>query len=67
MATKNIEQISVTIDCRQGIAFPRIDKDELNSVLQQYGQMGWEIVSSCPITDGRGATHQMILLFKRES
>jgi hypothetical protein len=62
-----IEHACVKIDCNAGVmGFPTADMNLINSTIALYGQSHWGLVSAVPMTDARGATHQIILFFKRE-
>jgi hypothetical protein len=48
------------------IDFCEISEDTLQSILNQYGADGWELVSNIPFRQVSGVTHEIICTFKRK-
>lgn len=48
-----------------GFLGPKLDLDEVAGALNEQGRDGWELVSSCDLNYRRGASSDVLLIFKR--
>ena len=46
--------------------FTKIDADEFNQTLNDFGKEGWELIDKTPVAMDLGRTASVVCVFKRE-
>ena len=55
-----VVKVSVT-----GLLKPNVNPSAIEQILNEFGNTGWELVTTTSITSGNGATMEIVLSFKR--
>ncbi len=59
------EQTSVVIETGGYFSRGKVEGEGINAALQQFGAIGFELVTVIPVSDGSAGTKRIVLFFKR--